>query len=350
GPLLDHGVGFGFDCWQHCLETGDLDALRAPYPRLQRFVEYLEGLAGADGLLPVEGLGAPAVWIDHDAYRQQRHKQCAFNLYAAAMLRHALAPIARAFGDDDRADRYVNLSETIQSAATDRFWSAERGLFVDNLPWLDQDGAPALSDRALATAILYDQCPSGSTDAAVRALVECPPELGRSYPANAIWRYRALARLGRIDVVLDELRARWATMASVIQNNTIQEFWEARPDTADQWSHCAVAPIVLLFAGVAGIEPVEQGFARCRVRPQLGDLGRLELTAHTVRGPIRFRAERAGEGHQVALALPPDCAGELLLPERAQTDLRPIESRRQSELKAYQLAPGTEATCWMPGV
>ena len=37
------------------------------------------------------------------AYRQQRHKQCAFNLYAAAMLQHALAPIARAFGDDQRA-------------------------------------------------------------------------------------------------------------------------------------------------------------------------------------------------------------------------------------------------------
>ncbi|HEX5692985.1 MAG TPA: alpha-L-rhamnosidase N-terminal domain-containing protein, partial [Roseiflexaceae bacterium] len=81
GPLLDHGVGFCFDCWQHYLETGDLDALREPYPRLLRFAEYIASLRGSDGLLPVENLGVPAVWIDHQAYRRQRHKQCAFNLY-----------------------------------------------------------------------------------------------------------------------------------------------------------------------------------------------------------------------------------------------------------------------------
>ncbi len=78
GPLLDHGVGFNFDCWKHYLETGDRNSLVEPYPRLIRFAEYLQGLREKDGLLPVEHLGIPTVWIDHDAYQQQRHKQCAF--------------------------------------------------------------------------------------------------------------------------------------------------------------------------------------------------------------------------------------------------------------------------------
>ncbi|NOS71178.1 MAG: alpha-L-rhamnosidase, partial [Verrucomicrobia bacterium] len=99
GPILDHGVGFNFDCWHHYLYTGDLDALREPYPRLLRFAEYLRMLAERDGLLPVEDLGIPSVWIDHNAYKLQRHKQCAFNLYAAAMFQHALAPLARAVAD-----------------------------------------------------------------------------------------------------------------------------------------------------------------------------------------------------------------------------------------------------------
>src|ERR1035438_2092059 len=81
GPILDHGVGFIFDCWSHYLYTGDLQALREPYPRLLLFARYLQGRIGADGLLPVENLGIPSVWIDHVAYQQQRHKQCAFNLY-----------------------------------------------------------------------------------------------------------------------------------------------------------------------------------------------------------------------------------------------------------------------------
>jgi hypothetical protein len=30
GPLLDHSVGFGFDCYHHYLYTGDLTAVRQP--------------------------------------------------------------------------------------------------------------------------------------------------------------------------------------------------------------------------------------------------------------------------------------------------------------------------------
>ncbi len=46
GPILDHGVGFNFDCWYHYLYTGDLEALREPYPRLLRFAQYLQSIVG----------------------------------------------------------------------------------------------------------------------------------------------------------------------------------------------------------------------------------------------------------------------------------------------------------------
>jgi hypothetical protein len=54
GPILDHGVGFNFDCWQHYLETGDIDSLREPYPRLLRFARYLESIRRDDLMMPVE--------------------------------------------------------------------------------------------------------------------------------------------------------------------------------------------------------------------------------------------------------------------------------------------------------
>ena len=77
GPLLDHGIGFVFDNWNHFLESGDREALREPFPRLLRFADYLWALRSKDGLLPVENLGVPAVWMDHQAYRNQRDRQCA---------------------------------------------------------------------------------------------------------------------------------------------------------------------------------------------------------------------------------------------------------------------------------
>jgi hypothetical protein len=138
---------------------------------------YLRGIQGKDGLLPVENIGIPSVWIDHIAYQAQRHKQCAFNLYAAAMLRQALSPMARAFGEAERAERFAKLGDEILAATVRRYWSADRGVFVNNLPWLEEEKQPWLCDRSLATSILFDQCPGGNTAAALKALAECPPEV-----------------------------------------------------------------------------------------------------------------------------------------------------------------------------
>jgi hypothetical protein len=321
GPILDHGVGFIFDCRHHYFYTGELEALREPYPRLLRFAQYLQERIGADGLLPVENLGLPSVWIDHHAYLQQRHKQCAFNLYAAAAMEHALAPVCRAFGHASQAEAIEQFGRQLAEATVRRFWSAERGLFVNNLPWLAQEKAPRTCDRSLATAILFDQCPNSRNAAALQSLVECPPEMGFSYPANACWRMWALARCGRADVILADLRGRWSTMTSVKQNNTLQEDWNIRPDSAEQWSHCAVVPLYIAYQGLMGLKPLEPGFKRYELRPQLGDLEDLELTAFTVQGPVSLRSRGKPGGRELVFELPSGGLGELVLPQDEAIEL-----------------------------
>jgi len=314
GPILDHGVGFNFDCWFHFLYTGDLGALREPYPRLLRFADYLLGRVGRDGLLPVEDIGVPTVWIDHQAFQQQRHKQCAFNLYTAAMLRAALVPLAAVMNDARAAEAAQDLGSRLHKAVVRHFWSRQHRLFVNNLPWLSEEGTIRTCDRSLATAILFDQCPEGDTAASVRSLVDCPPSMGFSYPANAGWRLWALAKAGRGDIILKDLRERWATMDSVRLNNTLQEDWTVRPDSPQQWSHCAVVPLYLAFQGLAGIWPLEPGFRRLELRPQLADLENLDLVVHTPPGPIRFTSNGLRGERSLLLDLPPGCEAELILP------------------------------------
>ena len=315
GPLLDHGVGFVFDNWNHYLETGDLDAGREPFPRLLRFGDYLWALRGKDGLLPVEDLGIPNVWIDHIAYRNQRNRQCAFNLYTAAMFTHALAPLAVAMGDAARANEARERGAELLRLTTKKFWSQEERVFLDNLPWLAEDKAPRMSDRALATAILFDQCPGNDTAAALKALVEVPQNMGFSYPCNAGWRYWALGKLGRTDIILKDFRTRWATMRSVLENNTLQEDWTAPTDASAQWSHCPLAPVFVVHQELVGLRPLAPGFARLQLRPQLGDLPDLETVSYTPRGPIEFKAHRDGAVHRISVKLPANCEAELLLPQ-----------------------------------
>ena len=51
-----------------------------------------------------------------------------------------------------------------------------------------------------------------------------------------------------------------AALPSVVQNNTIAEHWEHRPDSTAQWSHAAVSPLFMLALDIAGIRPGEPGF------------------------------------------------------------------------------------------
>ena len=340
GPLLDHGVGFVFDNWNHYMESGDRGALGESYPRLVRFSDYLWGLRGADGLLPVENLGIPNVWIDHEAYHNQRNRQCAFNLYAAAMYRHALAPLAETMGQSARAVESRRRGDAILRAAVARFWSPQERVFLDNRPWLDADKAPRMSDRALATSILFDQCPGGDTAAALKALVETPPQMGLSYPCNAGWRYWALGRLGRSDVILRDFRTRWATMRSVLENNTLQEMWTVEPDSYSQWSHCPLAPIYALYQEIIGLRPLAPGFTRLALRPQLGDLPDLDTVAYTPHGPVVFRAKLASGIHHVEVKLPAGCQGELLLPPGVQVPFPAIGPDGPAGTRRYQLPKG----------
>ena len=304
GPILDHGIQFVLDCHQHYQDSARLADLDEVYPRLLRYARYLEKSRGADGLLPVVDLGVPFVWLDHEAYLCQRHKQCAYNLYAAAALQHALAELAEARQDSASADWLRSFACGLLQNAIATFWCPERKLFVANRPWEKEEGRTRLCDRSLSIAVIFDQCPEDPSNV-VKALAECPPELGISHPVGAIWRYQALAKAGRMDVVLGDFRSRWATMPSIGTNNTLAETWHVKPDARDEWSHCPQAPLILLAEGIIGLRPIAPGFKRSRIRPQLGDLESLDVTMHPAGKEIRFSARRTTGGHHIRVHADP---------------------------------------------
>ena len=316
GPLLDHGVGFNFDCWNYYLYTGDKSELTEVFPRLAKFFEYLLTIRQPNGLFPVENIGIPSVWIDHSAYQQQRHKQCAFNLYIVAMLKKAFANLCDLFDENDLARKARSIANDTHTATIRSFWSTNQGMFVNNLPWLAEEKEIRLCDRSLATAVLYDLCPDGLSQNSVKVLEDTPYNLGLSYPANATWRYWALARAGSIQTIIDDFRTKWFEMESVTNNNTIGEWWHVKPDNSQQWSHCAVSPLYLMYGSVAGIQPLAAGFKKVQIRPQIGDIGQLSLSYHTVLGPILFRSRGKLGNRIINIKLPEGCQAELVLSDK----------------------------------
>ena len=343
GPIVDHSVGFCFDSWYYYLYTGKIEALKETYPRLLVFFRFLQRSLGEDGLLPVDGLGMPSVWIDHIAFKKQRHKQCALNLYVAAMCQHALSKLCTVFGNVDWSNEIAGFGFQLEKSCVAKYWDTANKVFVCNLPWAEEEKEVRYCDRSLATAILYDQCPGGNSGNALKIISECPKELGISYPCNAIWRYWALAKGKAIQIVIDDFRNRWGTMDSVIENNTLQEDWVAKHDSGQQWSHCAVSPLIMIYHGILGILPVKPGFEKCTITPQPGDLEELKILAHTVKGSIGFEMIGNKTNRTVSITIPNGMDCELILDTREKVELTRGVERVENGYTAYQLPAGKKS-------
>jgi len=97
-----------------------------------------------------------------------------------------------------------------------------------------------------------------------------------------------------------------------------------------------------MYMSIAGIIPVDPGFARVRIRPQPATLERLELVVPSVRGDIRFRSEGNVGGRTIAIGIPETCIAEIVLPDKEKVDLRRRTETSVPGTVTYDLPSGRE--------
>lgn len=287
GPLVDHSIGFVCDHVHHWLQTGDRQPYEQNKAKILKFLGYLDTIRDDNGMLRVQALGNEAVWIDHEAYKTQEQKQLAFNLYEAYM--HCLLAVID--GHEPRLDPQLD-------ASVGRY---TRDLKLVNNPLSKANFE--IDDRALAHYIWLHANTDWKHEAlagAIQSLVN--QKCTQSYPANSVWRHWAYAQVGRVDLILDELKTKWRNMNSIGECNTLSEFWTAKPNTNDLMSHCAVSPTIMMHQAVLGLGYFRDG--RLRLRPQLAYLPKFAIKSHTPKGIIEFGAERIGEVHLCQLTKP----------------------------------------------
>ena len=76
---------------------------------------------------------------------------------------------------------------------------------------------------------------------------------------------------------------------------------------------------------------------------QLADINSLNLTYYTVRGSIKFAAQRKPEGLRMTISIPQDCNSELLLPKEQATTLTELLPNHPLGLKRFKLPSGQES-------
>jgi alpha-L-rhamnosidase len=93
-------------------------------------------------------------------------------------------------------------------------------------------------------------------------------------------------------------------------------FWESWEDASRGHNDTTLSePVRWLVERVAGVEPLEPGWARFRVAPRVtGALPGARVTLHTVRGRVEVAWQRRGSALALDLRVPVNAVAEVLLP------------------------------------
>jgi hypothetical protein len=126
-----------------------------------------------------------------------------------------------------------------------------------------------------------------------------------------------------------------------MENNTLQEDWNATHDSHSQWSHCAVAPIVMLYQGLAGAKPLTPGGERYRIWPRLCDISLLDIDIQTIAGAIKFKSEGLKGRRMLSLEVPRGTEVELWLDSREKVKLPEI-GQTNIGITKYRLEGGSK--------
>lgn len=150
-----------------------------------------------------------------------------------------------------------------------------------------------------------------------------------------------MAENDEMETLMFDLRNKWGKMPSVWENNTLQEDWNATHDSGSQWSHCAVAPIVMLYQGLAGAKPLTPGGTKYRIWPKPCDLSLIDIDIQTLSGAIKFKSEGLKGNRIFLLEVPKGTEVELWLDNREKVGLPKIPDQGNGIAK-YRIAGGTK--------
>ena len=318
-------------CANYYMHTADDDFARLVYPAVAQQSATLEAARNAAGLVAMPGYWHLLDWARiPDGYDQVLVHE---SILGVGALR-AAAVIARAAGLPAEAERWERVAAELTAAVNRECWRPDQQAYGD--VWLPGGARPehVLVTSGYGTTTAYHDSVSQPTnimalmtgvappdrDAAITPrLLDCPPDWVESgTPWTVALGGQMLAERGHLPAALNTIRAGWGGML----DRGATTAWELFPGFeimgrwwTRSWCHAwAALPAYLMSAYVLGIRPLEPGFKRALIQPQLADLTWAEGQVPTPHGPIAVRLERAGRGTTLTVKLPAGVPAEVRLP------------------------------------
>lgn len=276
------------------LWRGDLDFVRTLMPGVRAVLDAHRTQIGPDGLFSTLDGWNFMDWVESWSGGTPPAAQWGVSGVANLQLVHVAglaAEIERWLGEDHLAARHTELADQVRSASERAFWSADHGLYADDLAhqhWSQHaqclallagaEHGPAALDRGLIT------------DGLARTSVYFDHYL-----------FEALGRLGRTEDILSRLEL-WFGLLDQGLRTVIEEPEPTRSDCHAWGAH----PIFHLYATLLGVRPTSPGMATVSITPRLGGLARADGTLQTPHGPLRVTVDGSAVSTEIPAGITVD--------------------------------------------
>lgn len=320
---IPHSV---FMAYADYLYTGNIKFISKYYDQLKP--KTLLALAGDDGLISSRtGLQTPQfLKLIHYAHGQLRDivdwpkgETDGFvftNVNSVVNAFHyrslvLMEKIAAALDKPDDIAFYRQHAEQVKAAFNEKFYDAQRGIYVDGI------GTQHASIHANLFALAFGLVPS-DRQATVVDFVKSRGMACSVYPT--IYLLEALYDAGEDSYALDLMTAdtdrSWLNM--IRSGSTVTtEAWDVKYKANEGWTHAwSTAPVQIIPRKLMGIEPLEPGFGKVLIEPRPGNLANAKVLYPTFRGPISVEFDRGSklDYFHLTISIPANMTAEVALP------------------------------------
>jgi len=281
------------------LYTGAADTARATLPAIRQVLNRALAWRGAEGILSQAPNYMFVDWIEH-AGTNYHHPPAAMGMgamtaFAVRALRK-MAWLCRQLGEVAEGSLWEERAEALAVAFRAQLFVAERGIFRDGIPrinrqatshWLPPDPEAEVFTRHTNILAVWAGIVSGAEAAAVLRRALDDPTLPEPQPYFQHYLFDALAMTGLFATharrQLDLWRGMWTE-----NPHGLREMW-----THGDWSHAwSGTPLVQLSCRVLGLEALEPGWRRARLKPFPLDLAWARGVVPTPQGDVWVEWER----------------------------------------------------------
>ncbi|MFZ5742994.1 MAG: MGH1-like glycoside hydrolase domain-containing protein [Pseudomonadota bacterium] len=316
--IPDYTLHWIITAQRYLLHSGDLRSIERWMPAFERALAWIEGHASANGLIADVPEWHFIEWADLG----REGWSLPFNALSAGALL-ALSDMATRLGRPGLAQRCSDHARLIAKTVNELHWNEVRGLYVDTVDPQSGKQAPRASQHGNALLLLFDlvltdrieRVVAAITDHATLRLTDAPPIAmsdgpfdpetnvvrGNSFFAHYI--YDAIAKAGRLDWVIDDIRRLYRPMIEAGATT----LWESFAPIASLCHGFSATPVYQLSRHLLGIAPIEPGYAAFSVS-NAGDIaGQASGVVPTPHGPISIAWTVVGADRMATINHPEQC-------------------------------------------